>query len=178
MAVISTIKVELDGLLKKVGSLIEEKGDEIPARVLNTYLQIGKTANMIAKYGEPAVEDLITYAKNCRIIDHRLCIIDALGRIQSNNATEFLMGYLDSGIWIERRYAARALAYIKDPSALKKLKQVFKKISKQSTLVIIEQNLPLTAEVAHRVYAMKEGKVVAEITEKKEIQELAFEKYL
>jgi ABC-type branched-subunit amino acid transport system ATPase component len=58
------------------------------------------------------------------------------------------------------------------------LGKVFKKISKESTLVIIEQNLPLTAEVADRVYAMKEGKLVAEITEKKEIQDLEFEKYL
>jgi ABC-type branched-subunit amino acid transport system ATPase component len=49
---------------------------------------------------------------------------------------------------------------------------------KESTLVIIEQNLPLTAEVADRVYAMKEGKLVAEVTDKKEIQDLEFEKYL
>lgn len=64
------------------------------------------------------------------------------------------------------------------PHVIDDLKQAFKKISEQSTLVIIEQNLPLTAEVADRVYAMKEGKVVAEIIEKKEIQDLAFEKYL
>jgi len=64
------------------------------------------------------------------------------------------------------------------PHVIDDLKRVFKKISKQSTLVIIEQNLPLTAEVADRVYAMKEGKVVAEIIDKKEIQDLAFEKYL
>jgi len=64
------------------------------------------------------------------------------------------------------------------PHVIDDLKQAFKKISEQSTLVIIEQNLPLTAEVAGRVYAMKEGKVVAEITDKKEIRDLAFEKYL
>jgi branched-chain amino acid transport system ATP-binding protein len=64
------------------------------------------------------------------------------------------------------------------PHVIDDLKQAFKKISEQSTLVIIEQNLPLTAEVADRVYAMKEGKLVAEITDKKEIQDLAFEKYL
>jgi branched-chain amino acid transport system ATP-binding protein len=55
---------------------------------------------------------------------------------------------------------------------------VFKEISKDTTLAIIEQNLPLTAEVADRVYAMKEGKIVAEITEKSDIQDLTFEKYL
>jgi branched-chain amino acid transport system ATP-binding protein len=58
------------------------------------------------------------------------------------------------------------------------LKGVFKKLREETTLVIIEQNLPLTAEVADRVYAMKEGKMVAEIRDKQEIQELTFEKYL
>ncbi|NIS63251.1 MAG: hypothetical protein GTO13_21940, partial [Proteobacteria bacterium] len=58
------------------------------------------------------------------------------------------------------------------------LKSAFKKISQQTTLVIIEQNLPLTAEIADRVYAMKEGKMVAEIASKRDIKELKFEKYL
>ncbi len=64
------------------------------------------------------------------------------------------------------------------PHVIEDLKKVFKKISEQTTLVIIEQNLPLTAEVADRVYAMKEGKLVAEVTDKSEIQDLTFEKYL
>ena len=64
------------------------------------------------------------------------------------------------------------------PHVVDDLKLAFKKISKQTTLAIIEQNLPLTAEVADRVYAMKEGKIVAEIKEKQEIQDLTFEKYL
>jgi len=64
------------------------------------------------------------------------------------------------------------------PHVIDDLKGTFKKLREQTTMVIIEQNLPLTAEVADRVYAMKEGKMVAEITEKKEIQGLTFEKYL
>ena len=64
------------------------------------------------------------------------------------------------------------------PHFISDLKEVFKEISKDTTLAIIEQNLPLTAEVADRVYAMKEGKIVAEITEKSDIQDLTFEKYL
>ena len=51
-------------------------------------------------------------------------------------------------------------------------------IPKKTTLVIIEQNLPLTAEVADRVYAMKEGKVVSEINDKRAIENLDFEAYL
>ncbi len=64
------------------------------------------------------------------------------------------------------------------PAVITDLKSAFKKISQQTTLVIIEQNLPLTAEIADRVYAMKEGKMVAEIASKRDIKELKFEKYL
>ena len=64
------------------------------------------------------------------------------------------------------------------PHVIDDLKGAFMKIREQTTLVIIEQNLPLTAEVADRIYAMKEGKIVAEIADKKEIKELKFEKYL
>jgi ABC-type branched-subunit amino acid transport system ATPase component len=64
------------------------------------------------------------------------------------------------------------------PHVIDDLKVVFKKLRAQTTLVIIEQNLPLTAEVADRVYAMKEGKIVAEIVDHQEIKDLKFEKYL
>lgn len=64
------------------------------------------------------------------------------------------------------------------PHVIDDLKIAFKKIRGQTTLMIIEQNLPLTAEVADRVYAMKEGKIVAEILDKQEIKDLKFEKYL
>ena len=64
------------------------------------------------------------------------------------------------------------------PHVIDDLKVAFMKIREQTTLFIIEQNLPLTAEVADRIYAMKEGKIVAEIADKKEIEDLKFEKYL
>lgn len=64
------------------------------------------------------------------------------------------------------------------PHVISDLGQAFKKISRKTTLVIIEQNLPLTAEVADRLYAMKEGKIVTEIIEKRAIESLEFEAYL
>lgn len=64
------------------------------------------------------------------------------------------------------------------PHVVKDLSQVFREISRNTTLVIIEQNLPLTASVADRVYAMKEGKVVAEVNDPDAIQNLEFEGYL
>jgi len=64
------------------------------------------------------------------------------------------------------------------PHVIDDLKVFFKRISGKTTLAIIEQNLPLTAEVAGRVFAMKEGKIIAEIADKQDIEELKFEKYL
>jgi branched-chain amino acid transport system ATP-binding protein len=64
------------------------------------------------------------------------------------------------------------------PSLIKDLIEAFKEISKHSTLFIIEQNLPLTAEIADRVYSLKEGKIVAETKDQQEIRDLVFEKYL
>lgn len=64
------------------------------------------------------------------------------------------------------------------PHVIDDLKSAFKAIRQETTLMIIEQNLPLTAEVSDRIYAMKEGKIVAEISDKHEIKELKFEKYL
>jgi branched-chain amino acid transport system ATP-binding protein len=64
------------------------------------------------------------------------------------------------------------------PHVINEMKDSIKRIRTETTLMIIEQNLPLTAEVADRVYAMKEGKIVAEVTDKQEIKELKFERYL
>jgi ABC-type branched-subunit amino acid transport system ATPase component len=64
------------------------------------------------------------------------------------------------------------------PHVINDMKEAIKRIRAETTLMIIEQNLPLTAEVADRVYAMKEGKVVAEISDKQEIRDLKFERYL
>lgn len=64
------------------------------------------------------------------------------------------------------------------PNIVTDLIVTFKKLCKQTTLFIIEQNLPLIAEIADRVYSMKEGRIVAETVDKIEIKELVFEKYL
>lgn len=64
------------------------------------------------------------------------------------------------------------------PHVITEFKTAFKNISKQTTLVIIEQNLPLTAEIADRVFAMKEGKIVAHVDDKSDIQNLVFERHL
>ena len=64
------------------------------------------------------------------------------------------------------------------PHIITDLATSFGNISKTTTLFIIEQNLPLTAKIANRVYCMREGGIVAEIGSKDEIEKMSFEKYL
>jgi len=64
------------------------------------------------------------------------------------------------------------------PHVIEDLASIFLQLKKKTTLFIVEQNLPLVARVADRVYSMKEGKIVAETTDREEICNLAFERYL
>ncbi len=98
-------------------------------------------------------------------------------------------GHLSGG---ERQMLLMAMALIGDPEILlmdepteglaphiiNDLKEVFRDVAKTTTLFIVEQNLPLVASIADRVYCMKEGKIVHETRSKEEIENLSFEKYL
>lgn len=64
------------------------------------------------------------------------------------------------------------------PSIIKDLGAIFLKLRSKTTLFIVEQNLPLVARIADRVYSIKEGKIVAETTDKIKIENLEFERYL
>jgi branched-chain amino acid transport system ATP-binding protein len=64
------------------------------------------------------------------------------------------------------------------PHVITDLTRAFREISKMTTLAIIEQNLPMTGEIADRVYCMKEGKIINETTERDEIRSLVFESCL
>ena len=64
------------------------------------------------------------------------------------------------------------------PHVVTDLTDVFEKLKQETTLFIIEQNLPMVAKIADKVYAMKEGHIVAEITDQKAISNCEFEKYL
>ncbi len=64
------------------------------------------------------------------------------------------------------------------PHVVQDLTHSFKEVSKRTTLAIIEQNLPLTGEIADRVYCMKEGKIINETTDRQEIRHLVFESCL
>jgi len=64
------------------------------------------------------------------------------------------------------------------PSIVAQLKNVFKELSKKSALVIVEQNLPLVCAISDKIYALKEGRIVTEITDQESIKANVCEQYL
>jgi ABC-type branched-subunit amino acid transport system ATPase component len=64
------------------------------------------------------------------------------------------------------------------PSVVAHLEGVFKELGKKSALVIVEQNLPLVCAISDRIYAIKEGRVVTELTDKDSIKASICELYL
>lgn len=64
------------------------------------------------------------------------------------------------------------------PAVVEQLGHVFEELKAQATIVMVEQNLPLVGRVADVVYAVKEGRVVAEITDRDAIRSGAVEAYL
>ena len=64
------------------------------------------------------------------------------------------------------------------PSIVTHLKRVFQELSKRTALVLVEQNLPLVCALCDKVYAMKEGRIVAELADRDSIRTDVCERYL
>ena len=64
------------------------------------------------------------------------------------------------------------------PSIVSHLKTVFGELKKTAALVIVEQNLPLVCALADKVYAIKEGRIVAELAGPDSIRADVCERYL
>lgn len=64
------------------------------------------------------------------------------------------------------------------PSIVSHLKDVFRELSKHAALVIVEQNLPMICAIADKIYALNEGRLVAEITDRDQIRPESVEHYL
>jgi ABC-type branched-subunit amino acid transport system ATPase component len=64
------------------------------------------------------------------------------------------------------------------PSIVDQLKEVFRQLSRTAALVIVEQNLPLVCALADRVYALNEGRIMAELVGRDQIRPERCEQYL
>lgn len=64
------------------------------------------------------------------------------------------------------------------PSIVNHLKHVFTELRKNASIFIVEQNLPLVCAISQRIYALKEGRFVAELEGPDQIQPSVCEHYL
>ncbi|HBG15480.1 MAG TPA: ABC transporter ATP-binding protein [Firmicutes bacterium] len=64
------------------------------------------------------------------------------------------------------------------PSIVNDLVTTFHDLSKDSAIIIVGQNLSFVSRVAQRIYAVKEGRMIAEIRDKEEIKEATYSRYL
>jgi len=64
------------------------------------------------------------------------------------------------------------------PGIVAHLKDVFKELSKKTALVIVEQNLPLVCVISDKIYALKEGRIVAELADAESIKAGICEQYI
>ena len=64
------------------------------------------------------------------------------------------------------------------PSIVSHLGNVFRQLSAKTALVIVEQNLPLVCAIADKIYALKEGRVAAELIGRDQIRPDVCEQYL
>ena len=64
------------------------------------------------------------------------------------------------------------------PSIVAQLKEVFSELKKKTALVLVEQNLPLVCAIADKVYALCEGRMMAELTDRELIRPEVCERYL
>jgi ABC-type branched-subunit amino acid transport system ATPase component len=64
------------------------------------------------------------------------------------------------------------------PSIVSHLKNVFRELSKKSALIIVEQNLPLVCAISDKIYAMNDGRIVAELANEASIRVEVCEQYL
>jgi branched-chain amino acid transport system ATP-binding protein len=64
------------------------------------------------------------------------------------------------------------------PALVNDLADILRKMKEKTNMIVVEQNLPIAARLADKVYVMKEGKVTQEITAKEDIDTVAFEKFL
>jgi ABC-type branched-subunit amino acid transport system ATPase component len=64
------------------------------------------------------------------------------------------------------------------PSIVSHLKNVFRELAKDTSLVIVEQNLPLVCAIADKVYAINDGHILAELNDESTIRVEVCEQYL
>lgn len=127
MVVKSALKKVMDKMFSQLECSIDENQNSISLKLLCAFRQSYKIGAELSKWGESAVDDLIDYAKEHTGLDYRLAILQALGDIGSERAVSFIAECLESDEFLERKYAASALAKLKNPKVIAELKTALEK---------------------------------------------------
>jgi len=183
-------------LLKSIAGFLKPKSGSISAGTSNL---IGKPAYVIAGMGIKYIPqdkkvfsdltvrenlELGSYASKDYNWDQVTDYFPKLKQLMDRKA-----GYLSGGerqmLMVGRAILGRPKLLLVDepteglaPSIVMHLKGVFRELSKKTALVIVEQNLPLVCAISNKVYALKEGRVMAELTDREPIRPEMCEKYL
>ena len=64
------------------------------------------------------------------------------------------------------------------PSIVAQLKEVFQDLRRSTALMIVEQNLPLVCAISDKVYALREGRIVAELAKPGALTPSVCERYV
>jgi ABC-type branched-subunit amino acid transport system ATPase component len=64
------------------------------------------------------------------------------------------------------------------PAFVDFIQNVLENLKAKTSMIIVEQNLPLASKLADKIYVMKEGKIAHEQTDRKKIRSIEFKEYL
>ncbi|MFL9823750.1 ABC transporter ATP-binding protein [Rhodoplanes sp. SY1] len=185
----STLLKSIAGFLRPTAGTVESEGVDL----------VGRTAYAIAGMGIKYVPqdkkvfsdltvrenlELGSYASGDYDWDPVLVFFPKLKVLMDRKA-----GYLSGGerqmLMIGRAILGKPKLLLVDepteglaPSIVSHLKDVFRELSKSAALVIVEQNLPMICAIADKIYALNEGRLVAELTEREQIKPEVCEPYL
>jgi ABC-type branched-subunit amino acid transport system ATPase component len=185
----TTLLKSISGFLKPTSGSITYKAQEIIGRPSYTLAKMGlryiaQDKKVFSDLTVAENMELASYATKDKNLDPILNYFPNL-RSLMNRKSGYLSGGEKQMLMIGRALLGTpSLLLIDEPTeglapvVVEHLMQIFKDISKNAALIIVEQNLSLVCRISHRVYAMKEGRVMSETSDEEDIKHIVFEKYL
>ena len=64
------------------------------------------------------------------------------------------------------------------PAFVDFIQNMLENLKAETSMIIVEQNLPLASKLADKIYVMKEGKITHEEADRKKMRRIEFKEYL
>lgn len=186
----TTILKTIAGFLKPSAGVIKFNGQDItrlpPHKVAKLGIRyIAQDKRVFSRLTVKENLELAAYASNDWDINHILDIFPRLKKLLNNKAAGLSGGERQMLLIARGLIGKPSLILMDEPTeglaayvitelfdALKLLK------SEGISLLLVEQNLPVASMISDRIYIMKDGGIVKEIIEEKEIKSMSYEKLL